>query len=353
MSPSAEQAPQVRAQFRRVLDGWGRDAPVWVLGHNDADGLAATALFAKAFQADGRTVRTRIVGRGESAWSDEMRSELAGEAAAGVIITDLGLRERGPKPGAPTLVVDHHLPQAAPAGIDVIAGHGFDPIPTSSLIAYWCAGEIADAEPWLWLAAMGLVGDMADTAGFEEMVEARRYGVTAIRDAVSLVNAPRRSASGDASPALRLLLESDGPKAIVKGEGPDQQALRDAKAEVKVELEAARKLPPKVAGEVALIRFSSPTQIHPLIAQQWRSRLGDKVVMAANTGYRPGWVHFAIRSGVDRDLVGFLAEHRPDGAGDEYGSGHRGATGGALKTPDWNRFIRGLGFGPEQEVDAP
>ena len=92
-------------------------------------------------------------------------------------------------------------------GIEVIAGHRFDPIPTSSLIAYWCAQEIADAEPWLWLAALGLIGDMADQAGFDEMAEARRYGITALRDAVSLINAPRRSASGDASPALRLLLE--------------------------------------------------------------------------------------------------------------------------------------------------
>ena len=108
-----------------------------------------------------------------------------------------------------------------------------------------------------------------------------------------------------------------------------------------------------MVGETALVRFASPTQIHPLIAQQWRGRLADKIVMAANTGYRQGWVHFAIRSGQDRDLVAFLAEHRPEGAGDEYGSGHRGATGGALKGCSWNRFIRGLGFGPEQEVSCP
>jgi single-stranded-DNA-specific exonuclease len=115
-------------------------------------------------------------------------------------------------------------------------------------------------------------------------------------------------------------------------------------------LDAARRVAPKVVDEVALIRFASPTQIHPLIAQQWRGRLGDKIVMAANTGYRAGWVHFAIRSGRDRDLVAFLAAHRPPGAGDEYGSGHRGATGGALRAGDWNRFIRDLGFGPEQEA---
>ena len=95
-------------------------------------------------------------------------------------------------------------------------------------------------------------------------------------------------------------------------------------------------------------------QASQLIAQQWRWRLRDKIVMAANTGYRPGWVHFAVRSGADRDLVAFLAEHRPPGADEMYGSGHRQATGGALRPADWNAFIAGLGFGPAAAVpDAP
>ena len=100
-------------------------------------------------------------------------------------------------------------------------------------------------------------------------------------------------------------------------------------------------------GEVALIRFSSPAQVHPLIAQQWRGRLKDHVVLAANTEYRPGWVHFAVRGRRDRDLVVFLAAHRPPGADDACGNGHRQATGGALRPAAWNAFIRGLGFGPE------
>jgi single-stranded-DNA-specific exonuclease len=87
-----------------------------------------------------------------------------------------------------------------------------------------------------------------------------------------------------------------------------------------------------------------------LIAQQWRGRLRDKIVMAANTGYRPGWVHFAVRCSEDRDLVGFLAKHRPPGADEMYGSGHRQATGGALRPMDWNAFITDLGFGSEATV---
>ena len=354
MTPSPP-ALAVADAFRAAVAGFGRDAPVLVLCHNDADGLTAGALFARAFAAAGWQVRTRVVGRGESPGSDEMRAELADVPAGGVVVTDLGVQPGLPKPGVPTVIVDHHIPGAAPPGAAVITGHGMDPIPTSSLLAYWCAGALADAGDWLWLAAVGLIGDMAEDAGFPEMAAARRYGVTALRDAASLVNAPRRTAAGDAGPALALLMAADGPKEVTKGTTPEAAALRAAKAEVKAELDAARRVAPKVRNGVAMIRFSSPTQIHPLIAQQWRGRLKGEVVLAANTGYRPGWVHFAVRSADGRDLVAFLAGHRPPGADAAYGNGHAQATGGALRPADWNAFVHSLGFGPEEEVplDAP
>ncbi|MBO1077793.1 DHH family phosphoesterase [Roseomonas haemaphysalidis] len=350
MTAPADARAATASRFADAIRAFDRTRPVWVLGHNDADGLSATALFARGFRAAGWEVRTRIVGRGESPWSDSMRSELAAEPMGGLVITDLGVQDALPRPGVPTVVVDHHVPGAPPEGATVITGFGQDPIPTASLLAFWCAGALADAEPWLWLAAVGLIGDMADKAGFPEMEAARRFGVTALRDTAALVNAPRRSASGDAGPALALLLAADGPKDLLATDRPEAAALLAARAEVKAALDAARRVAPVVRGDVALIRFSSPTQIHPLIAQQWRGRLKDNVVMAANTGYRPGWVHFAIRSARDRDLIAFLAEHRPPGADEMYGSGHRQATGGALRPESWNSFVQGLGFGPEFSV---
>lgn len=74
--------------------------------------------------------------------------------------------------------------------------------------------------------------------------------------------------------------------------------------------------------------------------------------MVANTGYRPGWVYFAVRSATGRDLVAFLREHAPEGADEAYGQGHQQATGGALPLPLWNRFVTGLGFSVEMQVAA-
>jgi len=162
-------AQHVAAAFRTAVAGFDRTHPVLVLSHNNADGLSAAALFARAFAADGWQVRTRVVGRGESPWSEEMRAELGPVPAGGVVVADLGVQPGLPKPGVPTLVVDHHIPGAPPPGAVVITGYGMDPIPTSSLLAYWCAGALADAAPWLWIAAIGLIGDMAEDAGFPEM----------------------------------------------------------------------------------------------------------------------------------------------------------------------------------------
>lgn len=339
-----------REAFGNAVGDFHLDKPALILGHFDADGLSAMALLARAFERAGRPARLRVVGRGENPWSDLMRAELAGEDIGGLIVTDLGVRAGPLKPGTPTVVIDHHVPTGTPGDAVVISGHGLEPEPTSALLAYWCAGAVAPVDDLVWIAGLGLIGDMAEGTGFPEMAEAQAFGKTALRDAVSLLNAPRRAAAADAGPSLALLLKANGPKEIVSGVHPETEHLRAAKAEVAAELDHAKRVGPKVRGEVALIRFHSTCQIHPLVAQQWRGRLKDKIVLAVNTGYRAGWVPFAARTGkLDRDLIAFLAERRPAGADENYGSGHRQATGGALRIPDWNDFVQGLGF-PEEII---
>ena len=334
-----------REGMARFLAGVDTAAPIVVASHFDADGLSAAAVLVRALRAAGRSAEPLIVGKAETPWDEAFVARLRVVAPGGLIVADLGTRGDAVLAGAATLVIDHHRPTGTPPDAVTLSGHGLDPEPTSALIAWWAAGALGDQADVEWLAALGLVGDMADEAGFPELARAQsRWGKTALRDATSLVNAPRRTAAADPAPALRLLLTADGPKAISKGDSADAAALRAAKAEVREAVDAARRVGPKVNGDVALVLFSSPCQIHPLIAQQWRGRLRDKVVIAANTGYRPGWVHFAARSGSGRDLLHFLAEHRPEGADGRYGNGHAQATGGALPVELWNVFAERLGF---------
>jgi single-stranded-DNA-specific exonuclease len=338
----------VAQRFEQALSGMG--TRLLILGHFDADGLAASAIFKRALAAAGASADVRIVGKGENAWSSPIQSELETLGTTGLIVADLGVREGFILPGTPTLLVDHHVPMGTPGDAAVISGHGLQPEPTSSLLAYWCVHSFANQESLLWLAAIGLIGDMAEQRSFPELDEAyKRFGKTALRNAVTLVNAPRRTANADATPALALLLKCNSPKELLSREHQETHVLLAAKEEVKAAMERAKRVPPKIRGDVALIPLSSACQIHPLVAQQWRSRLKDKVVIAANRDYRPGWVHFAARTGNGSDLIRFFAERRPDGADENYGSGHRQASGGALRIPEWNRFVTDLGF-PEEQI---
>jgi hypothetical protein len=331
-----------REGLARFLEKAGGGA-ILVAGHFDADGLGAMAVMVRALRAAGRQAEPLIVGKAETPWDESFAAKVEARGPGGLVLCDLGTRGEPVMAGLPMLVIDHHRPTGTPPDAFTLSGHGLDPEPSSALIAWWAAGALGDQADLLWIAALGLIGDMAAT--FPELEQAQaRWGKTALRDATSLVNAPRRTASADAGPALRLLLSGDGPKAITKGDGADAQALLAAKAEVRVATEEARKAAPRIVGDVALILINTPCQIHPLIAQQWRGRLKDKIVIAANSGYRPGWVHFAARSASGRDLIAFLAEHRPDGADGRYGNGHAQATGGALPLPVWHRFVEALGF---------
>ncbi|MBS9719101.1 DHH family phosphoesterase [Tianweitania sp. BSSL-BM11] len=313
--------------------------------HNDADGLSAGAILQNVLLKQRFGCTIRIIGKGENAYSSDFVRELEALQPTGLIIADLGVSNRVTLPNIPTIIIDHHAPTGVPENATVISGINDDPVPTTSLLAYRCAKAVGAEEGLLWLAALGIIGDMAEDYGFAEMAEARSaYGVTALRKAASLINAPRRTGSGNARPAFDLLMMAQGPKQVLSGEFEETEALLAAKAEVKQALDDARKVGPKFSGNVALVQFSSPCQVHPLIAQQWRGRLKNAIIIAANTGYREGFVHFAVRSSNDTDILQFLAQHRPPNADEQYGNGHRAASGGALRGDDWTFFLNTLGF---------
>jgi single-stranded-DNA-specific exonuclease len=268
-------------------------------------------------------------------------------------MTDLGVRPGPIRPKTPTIIIDHHVPLGPPPGATVISGHGQKPTPTSSLLAFWCAGALVPVDDLLWIAALGVLGDLGEKADFEELAAARkRYGLSILRQATALVNAPRRTAAGNARPAFEILMKATGPQEITKGQHPETDQLLRARDEVNGALAEGKRVAPKIQGPVALIQLHSPCQIHPLVAQVWRNRLKNRIVIAANTGYRPGWVHFSVRSATDVNLIEFLRTRAPESADEGYGGGHERATGGALRVDGWNEFVAGLGFGSDMRVRA-
>jgi single-stranded-DNA-specific exonuclease len=179
---------------------------------------------------------------------------------------------------------------------------------------------------------------------------ARSASKSALRTATTLVNAPRRSSTGDATPALELLLRASSAADVASGVHAETAALEAARVEVAAEVARARKVAPRFAGDVALLQVRSRCQVHPLVAQTWAQRLRTSIVIAANDGYRDGYVHFAVRSATGADLVTYLADHAPPAARTDmqFGGGHAQASGGALPLAVWQALLRNLGFAPDE-----
>ncbi len=341
----------IQARFRAFIDQLDRSSSVAVLCHSDADGIAAGAILARTLQLLGYHVVVETTGKGENAWSVSVADRLSQSKPSALIVTDLGSRAQ-PILDVPTLLIDHHRPLGTPPRGELLTGYGEEPTPTSGLLAYWCGQAVASVDDLLWIAAISLLSDIGDNAPFGELAEAKqRYKATPLRDATTLLNAPRRSATGDTRPALNLLLKANDPRDVTKGDEPEVAQIKAAKTEVNQAFAEAKKASPKFSDDVAMIRIDTPCQIHPLIAQIWRTRLPKYIVMGVNTGYLPELVNFSARSGRNVNVLEFLKQHAPINPGEWYGNGHDQASGGALRYAVWNEFAEGLGFGPEMLVD--
>jgi hypothetical protein len=109
-------------------------------------------------------------------------------------------------------------------------------------------------------------------------------------------------------------------------------------------LQEAKKAAPVFSGNVALVRVNSPCQIHPLIAQSWRTRLPKYIVIVANEGYIPDRVNFSVRTASGTNVLDFLRSLNLSVGEGSYGQGHDSASGGSLPFPQWNELLLKLEF---------
>ena len=340
----------------------GKRTRIHIFTDADADGLPAAALLVRALRAAGYAdVSAEPRRKFENAWMPDVHARLATANPEALLLVDLGARPDPVLPGIPTLLIDHHAPFGTPPGAVLLTSYGTEPTATSGLLALWCAEAIAPAvaHDLQWLAGISLLSDLGDKAPFPELEESKtRFGATALKDLTALLNAPRRSAAGDATVALELLLRAETPKQVMKSDDPALAELRAAKVETSAAFAAARKTAPKfstkwkneLGADLAMVRIHTPCQVHPLVAQTWRGQLKHAVVFGVNTGFRPGYVHFSGRAPSGVNLLRFLRDHTPESADGTFGGGHDQASGGALPVAIWNRFALDMGFGPEMQV---
>jgi single-stranded-DNA-specific exonuclease len=350
--------PQFVAPFRAFLDQVPEGGRLVVFCHFDADGLAAGAMFGRGLNRINPSWQVEVVpsGKGENAFlTPSAHERLLALKPDALIVTDLGVHAHGTleAAGIPVLYVDHHIPEGTPpVGGTVLTGYGLEPVPCSAWLAYELLAAEADMTDLQWVAAIGVLSDLGDSAEWAPLPAVKKQHTAKwLKEAVAMCNAARRAGEFDLELPLRYLLQDDNPRGLAQ-----DARLGQYRAEVAAELASARKLPPKFppkgapyAAPVAVVSIDSPCQIHPLIAQQWIGRLPDRVVLCANRGYlQPGMVAISGRT-ASRELhipdllrAAFAQQGATPPA--NFAHGHPQASGGHLSEADFSLLLRGLGF---------
>lgn len=343
-----------RAALDDFLDAAPTTTRMVALHDSDADGVAAGVVWQRALERLGYTTPTRVLpDRERSAWTPSNQERVRSAAPERLFVLDLGSQPEPVVHAVATCFIDHHRPGedgdsgGVPPGDTLISSYRWDPSPNTSLLVYDLFRDRIPLEDLDWVAAVGTISDLGERAPFPLLDTVRKkYTAKYLKEATALVNAVRRASHNNPEAAARALLAHDSPRDLVQSESADVTLLKEAREEVRTEMERAKQAAPIFAGNVALIRVHSACQIHPLIAQIWRTRLPKYLVIAANDAYMPNRVHFSARSGPGINALEYLQslEHAlPPGEGN-FGRGHDQASGGSLPPERWQALLRAMGF---------
>lgn len=339
-----------------------------IVPDKDADGLASGAILRKTLMLlglDSDLIATHLLKKGNSIHDEPERIAMAGYDPAYIFVLDHGSRKSPPVIETPhkSLVIDHHFATGDdyPKGSVHVTACNSPPVAPSSLLTYMICRELnEDVEKQCsWLCIMGTHGDLGNTLKWEppfpDMKETfKTYTKKAINEAVSLINAPRRTASYNVGAAWTALAAAVSPLDLV-----GNKALLEARSQVNAEVERCTHAAPSFSSDarIAVFRIKSQAQVHPVIATRWAGHLQSaklEVIMVANEGYLPGMVNFSCR--VPRcartrqdpvDIIHILrgiADNAPDDTlrsrlGDSFARGHKEASGGIVPVKEFEELL--------------
>ena len=349
-----------------------------IVPDKDADGLTSGAILQKTLVLlglDPDSISAHLLQKGNSVHDESERAAMAEYDPAYIFVLDQGSRKSPPVIDNfhKALVIDHHyaLDDDFPEGSQHVTACNSPPVATSSLLTYLICRDLDDdvEKHCDWLCIMGTHGDLGNTLKWEppfpNMRDAfKKYTKKALNDAVSLINAPRRTSAFNVPAAWAALTAAKSPADLLKN-----RDLLAARAEVNAEVERCTHTAPKFSsdGRVAVFRISSQAQIHPVIATRWAGHLQSaklEVVMVANEGYLPGMVNFSCRiprSARARDppvniieVLNEIAARAPDETlrarmGESFARGHKEASGGIVPLKEFEELIEIMEVGKKPD----
>lgn len=347
-----------------------------IVPDKDADGLSAGVILYRTLLAlglDESHLDVHLVQKGTNIHEETERTAMALKKPAYIIVLDQGSRQAPPvidDPATKSLIIDHHLSDTFPERASVVSACHYPPVATTSLLAFEICKTLhpSIAESCAYLACIGTHGDLGNTlkwsSPFPDMSETfKTYTKKSINDAVSLLNAPRRTAKYDVITAWEALLQSKDPKELLKN-----GRLQAARFEINEEVEMNTHTPPKFSpdGRIAVLRINSKAQVHPVIATRWAGYLNSKaleIVVCANYGYLPDMVNFSCRiarCARSRDPAVNIIESLKaaadlstdglrDRMGESFARGHKEASGGIVPTEAFEELMGLLKIGEKAE----
>ncbi|KAI1817934.1 DHH family protein [Poronia punctata] len=351
-----------------------------IIPDKDADGLTSGAILQKTLLLlglDADLISAHLLQKGSNVHNEDERNAIAAHQPAYIFVLDQGSRKSPPVIDAPhrALVIDHHwaLDDDFPKGAEYVTACSSPPVATSSLLTYHiCTALHEEVEKTCdWLCVMGTHGDLGNTLKWEPpfpdmKATFKTYTKKALNEAVSLINAPRRTSSYDVPAAWAALTAAATPSQLLKND-----KLLSARAEVNAEVERCTHTAPKFSSDakIAVFRINSAAQVHPVVATRWAGHLQSaklEVVLVANEGYLPGMVNFSCR--VPRsararnppvniiEVLQGIADKAPNPTlrerlGQSFARGHKEASGGIVPKAEFEEFLDILEIG--KKPDSP
>ncbi len=347
-----------------------------IVPDKDADGLSSGVTLYRTLTAlglDKSLIDVHLVQKGLNIHVQSEREAMAAKNPSYIFVLDQGSVAGPPvidSSSTKSLIIDHHLSDHFPERAEVVSACHYPPVSTTSLLTYEiCKTLDASIESsCAYLACIGTHGDLGNTLKwqppFPDMKEAFKiHTKKSINDAVSLVNAPRRTSKYDVITAWTALLDSTDPKDLLSN-----GRLQGARAEINEEVEINTHTPPKFSadGRIAVLRINTPAQVHPVIATRWAGYLNSKaleIVVCANSGYLPGMVNFSCRIARCARLrdppvniiesLKAAADLSTDGLkdrlGESFARGHKEASGGVVPAEAFEELMQLLKIGEKPE----
>ncbi|KAL9094570.1 MAG: hypothetical protein Q9165_003129 [Trypethelium subeluteriae] len=365
---------QIRTATDFIIECAKSNERTLIVPDKDTDGLTSGAILYRTLVAlglDPTLINVHLIEKGNTIHSANERIAMEARDPSYIIVLDQGSRKSPPVVDSPhkALVIDHHhaeLEDFPESALFINACHS-PPVVTSSLLTYLlCEPLHSDIKAQCdWLCIMGTHGDLGTTLKWEppfpDMKDTfKKYTKKMLNDAVSSINAPRRTATYDVRSAWDILLSSAGPADVLK-----HPRLLAARREVGDEVERCTHTAPKFTpdGKVAVFRIESAAQVHPIIATRWAGHLNSNkldFILVANSGYLPGKVNFSCR--VPRcarsrdppvDIIVALKQYAADAPsgtlverlGDDFAHGHTVASGGIVNHDEFEELMASMRVG--------